>query len=102
MDNCPASNPVDLGCPCSGIFALAQRLYDQVTNIHMVPAYQVVQAGIARAQDDIGQAKQIAQGTLRVTSVVASPLSLGWQRWPRHLFRPSSEKRGARRYWSFK
>ena len=66
-----------LGAHAVGVFALAQRLYDQVTNILMVPAYQVVQAGIARAQDDIGNARRLTEGTLRVTGVLACPLFLG-------------------------
>ena len=66
-----------LGAHAVGVFALGQRLYDQVTNILMIPAYQVVQAGIARAQDDIGHARRLAQGTLGVTGVLACPLFLG-------------------------
>jgi O-antigen/teichoic acid export membrane protein len=66
-----------LGVHAVGVFALAQRLYDQVTNILMIPAYQVVQAGIARSQDDRSHAKQLAEGTLRITGLLACPLFLG-------------------------
>ena len=54
-----------LGAHAVGVFALAQRLCDQVTDILMVPAYRVVQAGIARAQDDAGHARRLTEGTLR-------------------------------------
>lgn len=66
-----------LGAHAVGVFALAQRLYDQVTNILMVPAYQVVQAGISRAQEDVDSARRLTEGTLRVTGVLACPLFLG-------------------------
>jgi O-antigen/teichoic acid export membrane protein len=66
-----------MGAQAVGFYALAQRLFDQVKNIVMIPAYQVVQAGIARAQDDVGTARSLAAGTLRVTGVVACPLFLG-------------------------
>ena len=66
-----------LGAHAVGIFALAQRLYEQVTNILMIPAYQVVQAGVSRSQDDRSIAHQLTEGTLRVTGVLACPLFLG-------------------------
>ena len=66
-----------LGPNAVGFYALAQRLCDQVSDILMVPAYNVVQAGIARAQDDLANAKRLAAGTLRVTAVLACPLFLG-------------------------
>jgi O-antigen/teichoic acid export membrane protein len=66
-----------LGAQAVGFFALAQRLFDQVKNIVMIPAYQVVQAGIARAQEDVVTARRLTEGTLRVTGVVACPLFLG-------------------------
>jgi O-antigen/teichoic acid export membrane protein len=66
-----------LGAQAVGFYALAQRLFDQVKNIVMVPAYQVVQAGVARAQHDVDSARRLTAGTLRVTAVVACPLFLG-------------------------
>ena len=66
-----------LGAQAVGFYALAQRLFDQVKNIVMIPAYQVVQAGVARAQNDRDTARRLADGTLRVTGVVACPLFLG-------------------------
>ncbi len=66
-----------LGPHAVGVFALAQRLYDQITNILMVPAYQVVQAGIARSQEDRSRASQLTAGTLRITGLLACPLFLG-------------------------
>lgn len=66
-----------LGPQAVGYYALAQRLCDQVCEILMAPAYNVVQAGVARAQDDIATARRLAQGTLRVTAVIACPLFLG-------------------------
>lgn len=66
-----------LGAHAVGVFALAQRLYDQITNILMIPAYQVVQAGIARSQEDRSRASQLTEGTLRVTGLLACPLFLG-------------------------
>src|SRR5690606_29810322 len=51
--------------------------YDQITNILMIPAYQVVQAGVARSQDDRARAGQLTEGTLRITGLLASPLFLG-------------------------
>lgn len=66
-----------LGAQAVGFYALAQRLFDQVKNIVMIPAYQVVQAGVARAQEDVGTVRRLTAGTLRVTGVVACPLFLG-------------------------
>ncbi len=66
-----------LGAQAVGFYALAQRLFDQVKNIVMIPAYQVVQAGVARAQHDADAARLLTEGTLRVTGVVACPLFLG-------------------------
>src|SRR5690606_33956109 len=66
-----------LGAHAVGVFALAQRLYDQITNILMIPAYQVVQAGVARSQDNLARAGQLTEGTLRITGLLASPLFLG-------------------------
>lgn len=66
-----------LGPHAVGYYALAQRLCDQVCEILMAPAYNVVQAGVARAQDDIRNARRLAQGTLRITAVIACPLFLG-------------------------
>ncbi len=66
-----------LGAHAVGVFALAQRLYDQITNILMIPAYQVVQAGVARSQDNRARAGQLTEGTLRITGLLASPLFLG-------------------------
>lgn len=66
-----------LGPQAVGYYALAQRLGEQVSDILMTPAYNVVQAGVARAQHDIAHARRLAAGTLRVTAVVACPLFLG-------------------------
>jgi O-antigen/teichoic acid export membrane protein len=66
-----------LGAQAVGFYALAQRLFDQVKNIVMIPAYQVVQAGVARAQHDVDTARRLTDGTLRITGVVACPLFLG-------------------------
>ncbi|MGE0799177.1 MAG: lipopolysaccharide biosynthesis protein [Lautropia sp.] len=66
-----------LGPTAVGYFALAQRLYEQIADIVMVPAYNVVQAGVARVQDDLPAVRQIAGGILRITSVIACPLFFG-------------------------
>lgn len=66
-----------LGPQAVGYYALAQRLCDQVSEILMTPAYNVVQAGVARAQHDAANARRLAAGTLRVTGVLACPLFLG-------------------------
>jgi O-antigen/teichoic acid export membrane protein len=66
-----------VGAQAVGFYALAQRLFDQVKNIVMIPAYQVVQAGVARSQHDVATARRLTEGTLRVTGVVACPLFLG-------------------------
>ena len=66
-----------LGAQAVGYYALAQRLFDQVKNIVMIPAYQVVQAGVSRAQHDVATTRRLTEGTLRVTGVIACPLFLG-------------------------
>ncbi len=66
-----------LGAQALGYYALAQRLCDQVTEILVVPSYNVVQAGVARNQDDRHAANRLTFGALSAISVVASPLFMG-------------------------
>lgn len=66
-----------LGPTAVGLYSLARRLYEQVVTLLVLPAYQVVQAGVARAQDDPAGVGRIALGTMRASSVLACPIFLG-------------------------
>ncbi len=66
-----------LGPTAVGYYALAQRLCDLVSEILVVPSYNVVQAGISRAQDDVANAKRLAAKTFQVITVLACPLFFG-------------------------
>lgn len=66
-----------LGPLAVGLYSLAMRLYEQVVTLLIRPAYQVVQTGVARAQDDQDAARSIALGTMRASAVLSCPLFLG-------------------------
>lgn len=66
-----------LGPAAVGFYALAQRLCEMVSETLVVPSYNVVQAGISRAQDDLANARKLAASTFGIVSVVACPLFLG-------------------------
>ncbi|MCO5108600.1 MAG: oligosaccharide flippase family protein [Burkholderiaceae bacterium] len=66
-----------LGTEALGLYALAERVYDQVFSVLMAPMYQVLMPGIARVQADREAARQLAASMMRVAASVASPLYLG-------------------------
>lgn len=66
-----------LGPVAVGLYSLAMRLYDQVVTLLIRPAYQVVQTGVARAQEDPDAVGRLALGTMRASAVLACPLFLG-------------------------
>lgn len=65
-----------LGPQAVGCYALGHRLYEQLSGMLMSPAYQVVQAGVARVQRDAAKARELAEGALRMSAVIACPLYL--------------------------
>ncbi|MFN9774754.1 MAG: oligosaccharide flippase family protein [Burkholderiales bacterium] len=66
-----------LGPQALGYYALAHRLYDQASAALMVPAYQAVMAGIARAQADPATVARLLRSATRAAGLVACPLFLG-------------------------
>jgi O-antigen/teichoic acid export membrane protein len=66
-----------LGSAAVGLYSMAMRLFDQVVTLLMRPAYQVVQTGAARAQEDPAAVGELALGTMRASVVLAAPLFLG-------------------------
>lgn len=66
-----------LGAEALGLYALAQRVYHQVSAVLMVPAYQVLMPGMSRVQGDRDAARRLTASIMRATAVVASPLFLG-------------------------
>lgn len=66
-----------LGAEALGFYALAERLFGQVSSILMVPAYQVLMPGMARVQNDLAAARRLAESILRGAAVAASPVFLG-------------------------
>lgn len=66
-----------LGSTAVGLYSMAMRLFDQVVTLLMRPAYQVVQTGAARTQDDPVAVGELALGTMRASVVLAAPLFLG-------------------------
>ncbi|MFA7504731.1 MAG: lipopolysaccharide biosynthesis protein [Burkholderiaceae bacterium] len=66
-----------LGPVAVGLYSMAMRLFDQVVTLLIRPAYQVVQTGAARAQDDPAMVGELAHGTMRASVVLAAPLFLG-------------------------
>lgn len=66
-----------LGTEALGFFALAERLFAQVSHVMMAPAYQVLMPGIARVQTDREVSRRLAESVLRGVAVVASPVLLG-------------------------
>lgn len=66
-----------LGPTAVGLYSLAMRLQDQIVTLLIRPAYQVVQTGVARSQDDPASVTRLALGTMQASSVLACPLFLG-------------------------
>ncbi len=66
-----------LGTEALGFFALAERLFSQVSHVMMVPAYQVLMPGMARVQTDREVSRRLADSVLRGVAVVANPVFLG-------------------------
>lgn len=66
-----------LGTEALGLYALAERIYDQVFSLLMAPLYQVLMPGIARVQADREAARGLATAMMRVAASIASPLYLG-------------------------
>lgn len=66
-----------LGTEALGLYALAERVFDQVFSLLMAPMYQVLMPGIARVQADREAARRLAVSMMRVTASIASPLYLG-------------------------
>lgn len=66
-----------LGSAAVGLYALALRLHEQVVSLLIRPAYQVVQAGVARGQDDPAAVRRIALAAMRASAVLSCPLFLG-------------------------
>lgn len=66
-----------LGAHALGCYALADRLLAQLFSVLMVPAYQVVSAGVARSQHDLDSVRRMLSGTLQLSALVCCPLYLG-------------------------
>lgn len=66
-----------LGTEALGLYALAERIYDQVFGLLMAPLYRVLMPGIARVQADREAARALAATMMRVAASIASPLYLG-------------------------
>ena len=66
-----------LGPHALGCYALADRLLSQLSAVLMVPAYQVVSAGVARIQHDLAAVRKLMAATLRLSALLACPLFLG-------------------------
>lgn len=66
-----------LGAHALGCYGLADRLLGQIANVLMVPAYQVVSAGVARNQHDLVAVRALMAAALRLSALVACPLFLG-------------------------
>ena len=66
-----------LGAEAVGYLSLAQRLYETLSDVLVVPVYNVVQAGAARAQQRVDEIRGIIFGTLEIGCVLATPLFLG-------------------------
>jgi O-antigen/teichoic acid export membrane protein len=66
-----------LGPQVLGYYALADRLFGQLSIVLMVPAYQVVSAGVARVQDNLVAVRRLMLATLKLAALAACPLFLG-------------------------
>jgi len=66
-----------LGASAVGLYSLALRIYEQVVALLVRPAYQVVQTGVARAQDQRDTVREISIATMRASAVLSCPLFLG-------------------------
>lgn len=66
-----------LGTQALGWFALAQGLFAQISGALVVPGYQALMSGLARAQDDREAARRLAAAALRGAAVLAAPAFLG-------------------------
>ena len=66
-----------LGTEALGLYALAERIYDQVFGLLMAPLYRVLMPGVARVQADREAARALAATMMRVAASIASPLYLG-------------------------
>ncbi|MFA7504728.1 MAG: oligosaccharide flippase family protein [Burkholderiaceae bacterium] len=66
-----------LGATAVGLYSLALRIYEQVVALLVRPAYQVVQTGVARAQDQRDAVWDISITTMRASAVLSCPLFLG-------------------------
>jgi len=66
-----------LGATAVGLYSLALRIYEQVVTLLIRPAYQVVQTGVARAQDERDAVREISIATMRASAVLSCPLFLG-------------------------
>lgn len=66
-----------LGATAVGLYSLALRIYEQVVTLLIRPAYQVVQTGVARAQDQRDTVREISIATMRASAVLSCPLFLG-------------------------
>ncbi len=66
-----------LGAEAVGYLSLAQRLYETLSDVLVVPVYNVVQAGAARAQQRMDEIRVIVASTLDIGCVLATPLFCG-------------------------
>jgi len=66
-----------LGTEALGLYALAERVYEQVFSLLMGPMYQVLMPAIARVQSDREAVQRLAAAMMRVAASIASPLYLG-------------------------
>jgi len=66
-----------LGTEALGLYALAERVFDQVFSLLMAPMYQVLMPGIARVQADREAARRLTASMMRAMASIASPIYLG-------------------------
>lgn len=66
-----------LGSQALGYFAMAERLCEQISKILVLPGYEVVKLGAARAREDKTALRQLLQGAIGASSLVTYPVLLG-------------------------
>lgn len=66
-----------LGSQALGLYAMAERLCEQVSRILVLPGYDIVKSSASRARTDLAALRQLLAGAVQTSSLLAYPVLLG-------------------------